>query len=126
MNRDTRAVVEDHWKAANSRDWEAFSALLHPTLRYDVPQTRETIESGAGYLEMFRTWPGQWTARVTLLVCEDRKAVCIIDFVVGEETTAGISVFEVDGGLIERVTDYWPAPYEPPERLTPHMKRRPA
>ena len=57
MNPDTRSVVEAHWQLANSRNWATFAALLHPALHYDVPQTREYIESGTGYLEMVRTWP---------------------------------------------------------------------
>jgi hypothetical protein len=95
-------------------------------LHYDVPQTREYIESGTGYLEMFRTWPGRWTVAVKHLACDGRKAICVIDFVVGADAMTGITVFEVTNGLIERVTDYWPEPYEPPVRHTPHLQRHPA
>jgi hypothetical protein len=126
LHRDTRSVVEEHWQLANSRHWAAFAALLHPALCYEVPQTREYIESGVGYLEMFQTWPGNWTAKVKHLACDERKAICVIDFVVGADAMTGITVFEVAGGLIERVTDYWPEAYEPPVRYTSHMKRRPA
>ncbi len=38
----------------------------------------------------------------------------------------GISIFGFQGKLISSVTDYWPEPYEPPPRSTPHLKRRPA
>jgi hypothetical protein len=58
---------------------------------------------------MFRTWPGNWQANTKHLVCEGGRAICIIDFVVGAETMTGISVFETSGGLICKVTDYWPA-----------------
>lgn len=127
VKQDTRSIIEAHWASANARQWAAFGELLHPDLRYEVPQTREYIEGGAGYLEMFRTWPGAWTAVVKQLVCDGATAVCIIDFVVpGEDTMTGISVFEVSDGLLLKVTDYWPAPYEPPPRQTPHMKRNPA
>ena len=125
MPEDTRTIIEAHWKSANARDWPRFATLLDPKLRYEVPQTREYIETGEGYLEMFRTWPGDWTATVKHLVCEGSKAVCIIDFTVGTETMTGVSVFNVSAGLLSEVTDYWPAPYEPPARETPHMKRSP-
>lgn len=126
MSQQTRALILQHWALANARRWSEFGQLLHPGLRYEAPQTREYIESGAGYLEMFSTWPGDWTAEITHLVCEEAKAICIIDFAVGSETMTGISIFELDGRLISRVTDYWPEPYDPPPRVTPHMKRRPA
>lgn len=124
MSEVTRALVKRHWDTANQRSWTEFSFLLHPNLRYELPQTREYIESGLGYLEMFRTWPGDWHGTVRQLVCEDHKAVCFVDFTVGGQVTTGISIFEFEDNKIVRVTDYWPDPYEPPARHTPHMKRR--
>ncbi len=124
MPDQCKAIVRTHWEAANARDWETFKTLLADHLEYEVPQTREYIDSGTGYLEMFRTWPGAWVATVKHLVCEDDKAFCLIDFVVGDERMTGISLFEVEDGKIVRVTDYWPDPYEPPPRATPHLKRR--
>lgn len=126
MSQPTRTLILQHWNLANARRWSEFARLLHPALRYEVPQTREYIESGAGYLEMFRTWPGEWVAMIRHLVCEESEAICVIDFVVGDETMTGISIFECSGELISRVTDFWPEPYEPPPRSTPALKRRPA
>jgi hypothetical protein len=123
MNTSTRQIAESHWACANRRDWPGFEQLLDPALRYEVPQTREYISSGAGYLDMFRTWPGQWVATVKTLVCEGAKAACVIDFTVDAEVMVGISVFEVTAGKIVSVTDYWHEPYEPPARKSPHMKR---
>lgn len=124
MPESTRSLILAHWSTANARQWESFASLLAPSLRYDVPQTREYIDSGEGYLEMFRTWPGDWQATIRHLVCEEAKAVCVIDFVDGAQTMTGISVFEVVQGRIAAVTDYWPEPYEPPPRQTRHLKRR--
>ena len=126
MSKSTKALIESHWRFANARDWTSFAALLSPALRYEIPQTREYIDSGEGYLDMFRTWPGEWVATIRTLVCEPSQSVCIIDFAVDGEVMTGISVFEVHDGLITAVTDYWPAPYDPPPRHTTHLKRRPA
>ena len=123
MSESTSAIIQSHWSTANARDWKAFAALLDPELRYDVPQTREYIEGAAGYLDMFRSWPGDWQAKVKSLVCEGSQAICIIDFVVAADTITGISVFEVKAGHIFKVVDYWPQPYEPPPRASKHMKR---
>jgi hypothetical protein len=126
MHKDTKSIVDAHWACANARDWDGFAALLSPKLHYEVPQTREYIESGEGYLELFSTWPGNWSAVIKQLVCEGQKAICVVDFVVESETLTGISVFEVSDGLIVSVTDYWPEPYEPPARKTLHIKRHAA
>lgn len=126
INQPTQSLIQAHWISANARDWAAFAELLHPSLRYEVPQTREYIDGARGYLDMFRTWPGDWTAQVKHLVCEEVKAICVIDFIAtGEDTATGISIFEVTEGLVSKVTDYWPDPYEPPPRQTMHMKRSP-
>jgi len=125
MSERTRTAIQRHWDLANARRWDEFGQLLHAELLYELPQTREYIDSSAGYLELFSTWPGDWTATITHLVCEEARAICVIDFLVGSEVTTGISIFELTDGRISRVTDYWPEPYEPPARSTPHMKRRP-
>lgn len=125
MSMQTRALIQAHWSLANAREWSQFSRLLHPALLYEVPQTREYVEGGHGYVEMFSTWPGDWKASIKHLVCDESKAVCVIDFAVGAESMTGISIFEVNDGVITGVTDYWPEPYEPPPRATPLMKRRP-
>ncbi|MFZ2989629.1 GNAT family N-acetyltransferase [Ideonella sp.] len=126
MTTTTRSLILQHWSLSNARRWDEFARLLDPALRYEVPQTREYSETGEGYLDMFRTWPGDWQARVTRLVCDGDQAVCVIDFVVDGSTMTGISMFELRDGRIVKVTDYWPEDYEPPARLTPHLKRRPA
>jgi len=74
---------------------------------------------------MFRTWPGNWTAKVSTLICDQDQGVSIIDFLVGDEKVVGISIFEFSAGLISKVTDFWPEAYDPPARATPHFKRRP-
>lgn len=121
----TRDLIRRHWALANGRDWPAFAALLAPALRYEVPQTREFIDGAEGYLDLFVTWPGDWRADVRELVCDGAKAVCRIDFIVGDQAMTGISFFTVGSvDRIERVVDYWPDPYEPPPRASRFMQRR--
>jgi SnoaL-like domain len=118
------ALISAHWSLANERKWEEFAALLHPDLRYEVPQTREYISSAEGYLDMFHTWPGDWKAEIQHLVCKETKAISVIAFKVGKEVMTGITVFSVAQGKIVSVTDYWPEPYEPPQRVSSFFKRR--
>ena len=121
----TRSIMLKHWELANARRWEEFKTLLHSDLQYEVPQTREYIESGEGYFEMFRTWPGDWKATIKHLVCEELKAVCAIDFAVNNEVMTGISIVTLSDGKIIKLIEYWPESYEPPPRATVWLKRRP-
>jgi hypothetical protein len=121
----TRQRILCHWSLANERRWDEFATLLHADLHYEVPQTREYIDSAAGYLDMFRTWPGDWKAEIKELVCEEHKAISVIEFRVGAEVMTGITIFGFAHGKIVSVTDHWPDPYEPPPRQSTFFKRRP-
>jgi SnoaL-like domain len=118
-----RETVQRFWLTANARDWPAFAALLHPEMDYLVPQTRERARGRDAFVEVFRTWPGDWQARITTLVADEAGAATVIDFVVGGEASTGISFFEFTDGLVARVTDHWPEPYDPPPRASAHLKR---
>jgi SnoaL-like domain len=120
---DTRQVIQCFWNTANTKDWDQFAALLHPELLYLLPQTRECVRGRTGFVELFRTWPGQWRAEVELLIAEQDKAVSTINFIVDGEEMTGISFFELIDGLVSRITDFWPSPYEPPVRATSYMER---
>lgn len=123
----TRSVLQAHWRSANARDWPTFGRLLAPGLQYRVPQTREAIDGAAGYLDMFATWPGAWQAEVVDLVCDGSKAWCRLTFVTGDSRETGLGLYLLDElGRIADVTDYWPAPYDPPPRVSRHLVRQPA
>jgi hypothetical protein len=126
MSNAAAGVIQRHWALANARDWAGFERLLAPHLRYRVPQTRERIDTGAGYLDMFVTWPGDWQADVEEIVAQDGRVVCRVAFRVGGEVMTGLSYFTVSAeGLITDVTDYWPEAYDPPPRVSRHLVRDP-
>jgi len=123
MTLDTRSTLERHWQAGNARDWVAFAALLSPELVYEVPQTRERVRGREAYVDFFRTWPGNWRADIQKILVEPGGGVTMIDFVVDGEHMTGISFFELTDGVISRITDYWPSPYEPPPRACAWIER---
>lgn len=123
MTMGAEEIVLLHWQAANARDWTCFATLLAPELIYEVPQTRERVRGSAGYLEFFRTWPGNWRADIVQLIADGQRAVTTIDFISDAGRETGISFFEVREGLISRITDYWPSAYDPPPRMTACIER---
>ncbi|MFC0530719.1 nuclear transport factor 2 family protein [Phytohabitans kaempferiae] len=114
MTRSHDAVMA-YWAAAEARDWPAFAALLADDVLYDLPQTRERILGKERYVQFNVEYPGDWHITVEMAVGEERHAATWTRFAVGGEEQAGLCFFEFDeAGLITKITDFWPEPYEPP------------
>jgi hypothetical protein len=110
--RDTALA---YWAAAERRDWTAFGDLLTEDVVYDLPQTRELITGRAAYLQFNREYPGEWHVTVERAVGDLRHAATWTRFTVGGQLLPALTFLDLDeGGLISRVTDFWPEPYEPP------------
>jgi len=123
MSESSKDLVRRYWETAIARDWIAFAELLHEDIVYDVPQTRERVCGRSAYVEFNETYPGDWTLEIDALVADDDQAVSRVSFAVNGEVETGISFFEIRDGLIFRVRDYWPMPYEPPLRATRRIER---
>ncbi|TCC54665.1 nuclear transport factor 2 family protein [Kribbella pittospori] len=96
------------------REWDAFAELLSADVVYEMPQTRERIVGRAKYLQFNREYPGDWTATVTRLIVDGTTAAGSMNFTVGDEEMVGLVYLELADGLITRITDFWPEPYDPP------------
>ena len=118
----TRAAVRAYVERAEARDWEAFGALLADDVVYEMPQTRERIHGKQPYLRFNRDYPGDWHLEIRRIVADGRHAAAWIDSRIGDEHQDACIWFDLeDDGLIAKVTDFWPDPYEPPpgrEHLT--------
>jgi ketosteroid isomerase-like protein len=108
-------IVSRYWAAAGARDWAAFGALLAGDVVYELPQTRERIEGRADVVRFNEEYPGDWRLVGVRVIGEGRGAASWITLVAAGEEATGLSFFELtDDGVIGRITDFWPEPYEPP------------
>ncbi|WP_102128348.1 nuclear transport factor 2 family protein [Deinococcus planocerae] len=102
----SRALLEADFAALNARDGEGFAALFTPDVRYEVPQTGEVVGGPVNVAAFDHKCPGEWSIEV-------RRALA--DEVLGlAETQRAVVVHEDRDGLISRITDCWPGPYDPP------------
>ncbi len=123
---DTAARARAFVENLEARDWDAWTALLSPDVIYEMPQSRERIRGRDRYLRFNQTYPGDWHLQPKVVIGDESRAVVWFDWRVGEDDSGDAQVFlEFDGeGLVARVTDFWPEPYEPPERLDPSLFER--
>jgi hypothetical protein len=112
--QDTSALVAAFMDRLERRDWEAFAALLHPDVVYEIPQTRERIRGRDRYVQFNAEYPGDWHLEPEVVLGQGRDGCVLFRWESDGETADGIAFFEVADGLITRITDYWPEPYEPP------------
>jgi ketosteroid isomerase-like protein len=110
----TRDVVGRYFATMVGREWDAFGELLSSEVVYELPQTRERITGRAKYLQFNREYPGDWTASVTRLIVDGTSAAASMNFTVGDEEMVGLVYLELADGLVTRITDFWPEPYDPP------------
>jgi hypothetical protein len=72
------------------------------------------VEGRERYVRFNREYPGEWHLRPVRLVAEDDHAALWISFEVAGERMDGIGFFTVTAGLVSRISDFWPQPYDPP------------
>ncbi len=123
MTNSTKKIIEKYWEAVNSRDWVTFENLLTEDVVYQLPQSREIVNGKQAVRQFNETYPGDWTLSVTNLVADGGQAISKITFLDNNEEQTGISFFELGDGLIWQVTEYWPTPYEPPQRNCDYIER---
>ncbi len=98
----------------DARDWETWAGLLHPAVVYEIPQSRERIRGRDRYLRFNQEYPGDWHLRPKVIIADERHGVAWFEWRVDDHTGDAMAFFEFADGLITRVTDFWPEPYEPP------------
>ncbi len=97
-----------------ARDWETWADLLHADVVYEIPQSRERIRGRDRYLQFNQEFPGDWHLRSKVVIADEGRGVVWFEWRVGDDTDDAMAFFEFTDGLISRVTDFWPEPYEPP------------
>ena len=124
MTQNIKDIIRKYWKSVDNRDWTTFERLISENIVYDLPQTRERIRGRRALREFNETYPGDWSLSIVrLVVDEEGLGVSQIAFENGGEEQTGVSFFELHGGLIQRITEFWPTPYEPPARYTNLFER---
>jgi ketosteroid isomerase-like protein len=110
----SRALVSAYWAAAEARDWAAFGLLLTDDVVYEAPMSHERVSGRAAYLRFnAEGFAGDWHLAVQRIVADEGTAASWIAMTDAGETYPGLTFFEIADGLITRITDFWPQPYEP-------------
>jgi ketosteroid isomerase-like protein len=117
---DSEDLARRFLSTLEARDWDAWAALLAEDVVYEMPQTRERVTGRAAYLAFNQTYPGEWHLSPKVVIGNSQRAVAWFGFRLDDESGDGQAFIEIGpDGLITRVTDFWPEPYDPPARPVP-------
>jgi ketosteroid isomerase-like protein len=117
----SREIAERFIASLEARDWEAWTALLHPDVVYEIPQSRERIRGRDRYLRFNQEFRATGICGPRSSSPTSSTGWCGSSGASTGRTDDAMAFFEFADGLITRVTDFWPEPYEPPsgrEHLT--------
>jgi hypothetical protein len=111
---DGKALVAAFADRLERRDWPGLTELLHPDVVYELPQTRERIRGRDRYVTFNAEYPGDWHIEPQVVLGDDHDGALLFRWTLDGESALAVAFFEVAGGTITRITDFWPEPYEPP------------
>jgi ketosteroid isomerase-like protein len=127
LNRDAAGLVREFWRLMATNDFTAVAAVLAEDFVLEWPQTDERIRGAENFARVNAEYPahGRWTFTVNRLVCGNGDAVSDVSVTDGAVRARAVSFFEIGGGKIVKIVEYWPEPGAPPydrshltERLT--------
>ncbi|MEV4351828.1 nuclear transport factor 2 family protein [Actinoplanes sp. NPDC049596] len=102
-----------HINCLERHDWPFLTTLLDPDVVYGMP--RPANASAAAYLTFNTDYPSDRHLRLRRIVADGSTAALLLDVQVGAERQDACVWLDVSAeGLITRIADYRPEPYEPP------------
>ncbi len=120
-------LVRLYVERLEARDWDGVEQVLHPQVVYRLPQTGEVVRGRDAYLRWNREYPDVWHLRLVEAYADEAGAAARLDVAIDGEpdTTPAVVFVRVADGLLSEITDFWPAPYEPPSGREHLAEREP-
>ncbi len=110
-----RNLVAAFAERLERRDWVGLGQLLDPDVVYEIPQSRERIRGRDQYVTFNAEYPGDWHLEPQVVLGDDRNGSLLFRWRLDDQPSSlAIAFFEFRDGLIIKVTDFWPEPYDPP------------
>jgi predicted SnoaL-like aldol condensation-catalyzing enzyme len=103
------------WRAFEARDWETAAALLHDDFVGEWPVSNERFVGRDAFIRLNREYPGDWHITIDRVVAQGDCVVTQVHVDVGDARAYALSFFDLKDGLIVKLVDWWPEPYDPPE-----------
>ena len=99
-----------------TNEFDSVKQTLAETFVLEWPQSNERIRGPENFARMNAEYPthGRWTFSIKRLVASTKEVVTHVTITDGEQAADAISFFQIAGGKIVRLVEYWPESYAPP------------
>jgi ketosteroid isomerase-like protein len=113
---ETTRVVHEFWRLMATNDFHSVKAVLADDFVLDWPQSRERIRGADNFALLNTAYPahGAWTFTLNRIVAGIGQATSDVEVSDGVMQARAITFFTIANGLITRIVEFWPEPYEPP------------
>jgi hypothetical protein len=114
---DARQVAEAVWRALEAGDWDAASGYLHEEFVQEWPQSGERIVGRDNAIAINQNFPGGLpTMRFRRTLADGDLAVLELELTYADGSRyLGVSVVELQDGMVVRETDYFSQPFPAPQ-----------
>jgi hypothetical protein len=109
-------IAHEFWRCMATNEFRSVAIVLAPEFVLEWPQSKERIRGAENFARMNQEYSahGPWQFTVNRVVGSEVAAVSDVTVTDGVQTGRAISFFEVAGGKITRIVEFWPEPYLAP------------
>jgi ketosteroid isomerase-like protein len=107
-------IVEQLWERMEKQDWDGAKALLHDDFVQEWPQSGERITGRENSMAINQNYPGVPTSTIRRTLSGGDVVTTEVTLDYGGSIYHCVSIFELTDGKINKETDYFAEPFEPP------------
>jgi ketosteroid isomerase-like protein len=109
-------TVREFWRLMATNEFASVKQVLAETFVLEWPQTNELMRGPENFARMNSEYPaqGSWSFSIKRLVASATEVVTHVAVTDGTQAAEAISFFQVEGGRVIRLVEYWPESYAPP------------
>ena len=109
-------IVREFWRLMATNDFASVKQVLAESFVLEWPQSNELLRGPGNFARMNAEYPahGPWNFTIKRLVASSTDVVTHVAVTDGTQAAEAISFFQVAGGRVTRLVEYWPESYAPP------------
>ncbi len=117
MLMPSEEIVKTFWSLMQTNDFRSVGEVLSNDFILEWPQSKERIRGRDNFAAMNEQYPanGRWKFQINRIIAVGDEAVSDVSVTDGVQVARVISFFQISNNLIQKMVEFWPDPFAPPE-----------